>query len=479
MYLRHSAIYLLAKLAPALASFIVLAAYTRWMSTEDYGIFTTILVVASSISLVSFGWLYVGIMRFWEQKTLTSKTIETLMTISIVTIALALGVGCLLFAFITGKFGIAISLFLVFLSSACYESFQRVNSITQQVNHYLYAEVGRTIITMLIGLLLVWSGYRWQGAITGVVVGIGLVLALSGALWRYFKLNWQDIDFALLKSLLIYGLPLSLSLVLLEIIHTSDRLLLGWLRSYAEAGEYAVAYNLPFQIIMMLTSSLNLAAYPVVIKTLEQQGKIAAETRLKDYLILLMGITLPAMIGLISIAPLFIPLLVGKEFVETSLQLLPWIGIAIFANCTYLFYVSLSFQLAKQTSGSVKVVALAALLNVVLNIAFVPTYGALGSTVASIIAYGLCLIYGYYLGNKQFALHIPWQELAKIVVATTIMASILYFIPVLTMPAIYQVMLHILVGGMVYSGLVWLLNIGNIKTISIPYQTRLRHWLPA
>lgn len=40
----------------------------------------------------------------------------------------------------------------------------------------------------------------------------------------------------MLRVLLVYGLPLSLSLVLLEVIHTSDRVMLGWLRGYAEAG---------------------------------------------------------------------------------------------------------------------------------------------------------------------------------------------------------------------------------------------------
>lgn len=475
MYIKHSLFYFLAKLAPALTSFIVLAAYTHWMTTEEYGIFNTILVIASSVSLFSFGWLYVGIMRFWEQKTLNSQTLANLITICVLAITIIVGLISALIGFFTDKYDIALGFFFIFLSSACYESWQRINSITQQVERYLLIEIGRTVVTALVGIFLVWYGYTWKGAVGGIVVGIGLALVVSGAIQQFWHSDWRKIDFSLLKSLLTYGLPLSISLVLLEIIHVSDRVLLGWLKGYASAGEYAVAYNLPYQIIMMLTSSLNLAAYPIVIKSLEKEGQVAAENKLQEYLILLLGISLPAIVGLMVISPLLIPLLVGKEFVIVSIKLLPWISIAVLANCFYLFYVSLSFQLAKQTRGSLKIVALAALLNIVLNIIFIPTYGAVGSTGASIVAYILCLVYGYYLGNKHFALLLPWQDLLKISLATVIMAGFLFLLPVLSMPVIYQLVLNIALGACIYASLIWLFDVGNIRVLLKPYYARLGH----
>lgn len=463
MYVKHSLIYLLAKLTPALASFVVLAAYTRWMSAEEYGIFTTILVVASSVSLFAFGWLYVGIMRFWDKQELSAGAVERLISVSVLAIALVVGVLAGLFAWLTGQVWVATGFFLVFLSSAFYEAYQRINAITLQVNHYLLAEVGRTLLTMGSGLLLVWWGYAWLGAIGGVVLGVLLVLVVSGAWWRYFRPAWQASDRSVLKALLVYGLPLSVSFVLLEIIHTSDRVMLGWLLGYARAGEYAVAYNLPFQILMMLTSSLNLAAYPLVIRTLEQAGREQAEAQLQQYFVWLMGVSIPAVLGLLGIAELFIPLLVGEAFVPASLHLLPWIGLAILANCTYLFYVSLAFQLAEYTAGSVKVVGVAAVVNVLLNLILIPTYGLLGAVLASLAAYLICVVYGYYLGKQYFALNIPLLETAKILLAAVAMYALMQQTPALAVHDAYTVVLKILLGMTSYAVLVWLLDIGQVR----------------
>lgn len=465
MYLKHGLIYLLAKLAPALASFVVLAAYTRWMSTEEYGIFNTILVVASSTSLFAFGWLYVGIMRFWEKESMNAAVAGQLITVSVLAIALLVGVGALLFGWLGGQMAVAGGFFAVFVSSAFYEAYQRINTITLQVKQYLWAEVGRTLVTMAAGLLLVWAGYAWVGAIAGVVLGVLLVLVMSGALWRHFRFVWQGLDTATLTALLAYGLPLSLSLVLLEFIHTADRVMIGWLRGYAEAGEYAVAYNLPFQILMMLTSSLNLAAYPVVIRTLEQQGKVQAEARLEQYFILLLGISIPALLGLVGIADVFIPLLVGGEFVSATLDLLPWIGAAIFANCLYLFYISLAFQLAQHTAGSVKVVGVAAILNLLLNLVLIPPYGLWGATLASLLAYLLCVVYGYYLGRQYFALTIPLAEVGKILLAAAGMYLLMGLMPVLPIHPVYVLALKIAVGAVSYGVLVWLLDIGEVRKL--------------
>ena len=245
MYLKHGLIYLLAKIAPALASFVSVAAYTRWLSTEEYGVYTTLLVLVSSMNGFLFGWLYVGIMRFWNAQDVSAEAVQRLISFAVVVISGCVGLLAAGYALLAGNTLIAASFFLLFTSSALYESYQRVNSITQQVRRYLLAEVARTLLTLVIGLLLVWVGYSWTGAMGGVALGIFLTLLFSGGIWRYLRVNWREIDYAILRKVLLYGLPLSLSFVLLDVIFTSDRLLLSFLAGYSEAGQYAVAYNLP------------------------------------------------------------------------------------------------------------------------------------------------------------------------------------------------------------------------------------------
>ena len=461
MYLKHGLIYLLAKIAPALASFVSVAAYTRWLSTEEYGVYTTLLVLVSSMNGFLFGWLYVGIMRFWNAQDVSAEAVQRLISFAVVVISGCVGLLAAGYALLAGNTLIAASFFLLFTSSALYESYQRVKSITQQVRRYLLAEVVRTLLTLVIGLLLVWVGYSWAGAMGGVALGIFLTLLFSGGIWRYLRVNWREIDYAILRKVLLYGLPLSLSFVLLDVIFTSDRLLLSFLAGYSEAGQYAVAYNLPHQIIMMLTSSLNLAAYPVVIRALEHEGQQQAEEKLQQYFLLLMGVAVPAIFGLIGISKAFIPLLIGPEFVSSSLRMLPWIGLAVLEHCVYMFYVSLSFQLGKRTGDAVKVVAVAASINLILNMILIPQFGMMGAISGSILSYLICLIYGYVLGRSGFNLMIPWLELSKVLLASVVMLVMMEQIP--DRGGVLSVVIRMLVGIMVYTLMVLTLNIGDMR----------------
>ncbi len=471
MYLKHGLIYLLAKIVPALASFISVAAYTRWLTAEEYGVYTTIVVLVSSLNGFLFGWLYVGIMRFWNAQEVSAEAVQQLISFAVVVISAIVGGGASIYALLQGQTTIALSFFILFSSTALYESYQRVNSITLQVNQYLLAEIARTLLTLVIGVVLVWAGYSWLGAMGGVTLGIFLTLFMFGGIWRYIQVNWKTVDFVVLTKILRYGIPLSLSFVLLDVIFTSDRLLLGWLAGYDIAGQYAVAYNIPHQIIMMLTSSLNLAAYPIVIRTLEQEGQSFAEEKLKQYFLIVMAVTIPSILGLVGISRDFFPLLLGKAFVDTAIQLLPWIGLAVLEHCLYLFYVSLTFQLAKCTKQAVYVVAAGAIINLLLNFSLIPRFGMVGALTGSIIAYAVCLGYGYYLGSRNFKLLMPWLDLSKVFIAALIMLGVMSFTPVL--PPILSILLKILTGVLVYAAIAWLLNIGDAQQYLKIITTRL------
>jgi O-antigen/teichoic acid export membrane protein len=462
MYVKHGLIYLLSNIAPALASFLTIAAYTRWLSPVDYGVYTTILVFASSLNGFLFGWLNIGIMRFWNARDISAETMQHLLSFSVVGISSIVGLLAVAYSLLFGHTAIALSFFVLFASTVLYESYQRVNTITQQASQYLWVELSRTLLTLVIGLLLVWLGYSWFGAMGGITLGIFLTLLFAGGMKRYLHVSWREVDITLLKKILLYGLPLSLSTVLLDVIYTSDRLLLGLLASYSAAGQYAVAYNVPHQIILMLFSSLNLAAYPIIVYTLEHEGKAQAEEKFKQYFLVLMAGALPAAIGLVGISHSFFPLLLGGKFVDSSIRLLPWICVAVLGHCLYSFYIFMSFQLANRTYDAVKVGILGAIVNLPLNMILIPKFGVIGAASASASAYILCVLYGYYLNRTNFNLIIPWRELFKVVVASFTMLLLMKYIP--DSPNMLTIIHKIITGITIYASIVLFLNIGDIHT---------------
>lgn len=473
---RHGLIYLLAKLAPVLASFVLLAAYTRWLSQADYGLFSMLQVLASSASLVLLGWLYVGIMRFWEQQAVSTAVVRQLVTAVVAGVSLLGALVAVLLGVLGGEWQAALAAWVLFVGAAWYEAYQRINAITLQVRHYLWVEVGRTAVVLGSGLLLVGLGYGWAGAALAVALGFGMVLLASGALWRQFAWNWQGLDTGLLRQLWHYGVPLSLSFVLLELIHAADRVMLGWLHSYAAAGDYAVAYNLPYQALMLFGSALNLAAYPLVIRAWGQEGAARAVRLLQEYGVGLLGVGIPAAVGLYAVADALVPLLVGQPFVPAVLALLPWLIVAMLLNCFYLFYVSLSFQLARQTGTAAKVVAGAAALNVALNLLLIPAYGALGAAMAAVLAYAWCVGYGFWLGNRLVPLVLPYRDLGKIALAALVMYAAVRWLPLPAVPAALALALQVLVGVAVYAAMAWALDVAGMRHRLVSYWGKGKGW---
>ena len=469
MYIKHGLIYLLAKVAPVLASFISIAAYTRWLSTEEYGIYTTLVIFASSLNGFLFGWLNISVMRFWDTEAFSAMAMQRLVSFTVMSIVIVIGFFAAAYALFVGHTLLALAFFILFSSSALYESYQRVNIVSQQVNLYFQVEVIRTLLTLLAGLALVWLGYSWFGIVIGVILGSLCALFFSRGISRYVRFYWDELDLTLLKKTLQYGLPLSFSAILLDVIYTSDRFLLSLLQGTADAGKYTAAYNIPHQIILMLTSSLNLAAYPVIVRVLENDGQTQAEKKFKQYLLVLLGVTIPAVFGLVGISRCFVPLLMGSEFVESTIMLWPWIGVAVLSHCLYSFYIFLSFQLAKRTTDAIKVVAVGALASLPLNVILISTFGLKGAVISSAIAYLLCVIYGYLLGRNSFKMNVPWVDLFKVLIASCIMLFAMNHL--VDMANVTTIILKILLGVLVYAGMVLLLNIGDVRVYFTDFKT--------
>ncbi len=461
MQLKHSLLYVLANAVPAAAAFITLAAYTRWIDAEAYGVYTTLLVIATSINIILFNWLYVGIMRYWNDQSLSVHSLQGAVIASLWVITALILVLTAVYALFSGEYARSLALATLLITGAFYTAYQRVNAITQQVTRYLLTEVARAVLTTGLGLLLVGYGYSWYGIILATSLGFVLVPLFSGHFWRHF---WQyplQLERGVLRELLRYGLPLSITFALLEIIHATDRVLLSFMAGFEAAGQYAVAFSLPTQLLIMLGSAVNMAAYPLIIQTLEQHGEQAARVRLADYLLVLLGISVPAWLGLVAIGGDFIPFLIGEAFAAQALTLLPWAGLTVLVNSLYLFHTSLAFQLAKQTGMTIRVVGIAAVLNLGLNLLLIPAYGLEGALLASLLAYTLCVVYGHRLGARYFLLPLPGWDIGKILLAAVGMFALLGSLPL--GHGLWPGLGRIIVGIGSYAALVILLDIGGIK----------------
>lgn len=461
MQLRHSALYLLAHGIPALAAFLTLALYTRWISPEDYGVYSTLIVVASSTNSVLFNWLYVAIIRYWHDSEIPELELNHLVfAVLLIGSLLILGLA-LIYFLLSHDAKVAITLAALMISNAIYTAYQRVNAISLKAERYLWVELVRVLMTTTLALALVWNGYSWLGILLATAFGFLVIPLLSPHFWQRFRHCSSQINYSHALTLLKYGLPLSLTFMLLELIHASDRVLLSYLVGFEAAGQYSVAFSLPYQLLILVASAINMAVYPLILKALEQEDLASVQSKLADYLLVLLGLLLPCYFGLLAISEDLLPLLIGAQYLAESLRLLPWIGLLLVINAVYLFHTSLAFQLAKQTQKTVWVVGVAAVLNILLNLLLIPLYAIDGAIAASFLAYVLCVVYGHYLGAKYFVLPVPWLEIIKLLSAAILMLAILKSLPLEA--GLVAGLIRIVLGILIYAAAVWLLDVGKIR----------------
>ena len=88
-------------------------------------------------------------------------------------------------------------------------------------------------------------------------------------------------------------------------------------------------------------------------------------------------------------------------------------------------YVDFSFQLGRKTRLAVQVTAMSAALNVGLNVALIPRWGAVGSAAALTIACAASLVHALWLARRSYPLPMPGRETAKLVASAAFMAGIM------------------------------------------------------
>ncbi|MEB8431769.1 oligosaccharide flippase family protein [Cocleimonas sp. KMM 6892] len=430
MLFRHSGIYILAKLIPGLMAFAALSLYTHLLTPSEYGVYTLIFTGTVFIHNVVFNWLSSGTLRYWSnQEYSDSQFINTLSTSLLRISSVVLVFALIAAAFFWDKTESlwVIASFSLLIALALFTITQNLFSAKIEPASYAFLTIVYSICSLTLGGLFSYMGYGATGVIFGIALGTSIpALFVFKRLWLPYKK--ADFNKGLFKRLLTYGIPLAAAALVEEITKVSDRFMLAGIQGKDQAGLYAVGYDLSGNSILMIMSAINIAAYPVIIKLLDNEGVKAATDYFRHYVILLLGVSIPAVIGLNLVGPNLVHLLIDLDYQESVIFLLPWITSAIFLLGLQVFYFDLAFQLGHKTIASVKIAVAIAIINIGLNFWLIPIMGIHGAAIATISSFAVGSLLSAYFGRKYFSLPFPAIETFKIVIATLVMCLCLYWL---------------------------------------------------
>lgn len=229
---------------------------------------------------------------------------------------------------------------------------------------------------------------------------IGTVLA---DVWNYLKMRSKGVNPKLtFEGLKPHVRPLFLlfaSSVAISIYTVLDTLMLGFIKEYTEVGYYSNAMNLSKMLLIVVTS-LSVVSVPRFSSYISKNMYSEANQLANRSFSFVGLLAFPLSFGLICIAPVFVPWFFGSQFMGAivPLEILSVLNIAIgFSN---ILGVQILVGMGKDKQF-LRCILFGTISNFLLNCVLIPLFGAIGASVASVVAEFLVTITMFYYIYKE------------------------------------------------------------------------------
>lgn len=463
--------YIPSNVIPALASVVMVYAYTRLLSPEAFGsysyVFSAVLILQTSL----FYALPIAVMRFFpaaalggRQDGLLKEAYSVFYLMGIATAAVCVAVGLLIN--LPDEYRVAAWLALpLLLFRSLVQLNQSVNRSVNQMRRFNTIECLHALLGLGLGLGAMFIlGRGAEAIIVGLLIAAIICSSIDARLLASpIRRTAGALDKTELVRLIGYAWPLVAVAATAVILQSSDRLLLGSLAGSGALGIYAVAYNLVERPTTLICSSISTATFPLVVQVLENQGREAARLQSGRNGIALLVVALPACTGLALTANYVAASLVGHNFRAGVAALLPIMSLTALARGLRSHFIDHAFHLSGRPLLMLWTYLPATLVNIALNLYIVPRYGMLGAAWTALLCQGATVVGGWFLGTSLFPVWLPLGQVARCVLAVVPMAAALTWIRFpLNWFGLFD---SILLGGAVYLVSAIALDVGDIRSI--------------
>ena len=221
------------------------------------------------------------------------------------------------------------------------------------------------------------KGYLLSNIIASAV-SVTLAALLGNALRDISKVHLNHV---LMKEMLRYSAPLILNDISWWVIHSSDKYMIEALVSASALGIYTAATKIP-SLINVLISIFGQAWNISSIKEVESTKDLSFCSKVfKCYTLL----TFSACVVLVSIIRPFMTVYVGHKFEDAWKFVSLLLVSAVFASIAS--YYGQLYAALKKSMNNMLTTLTGAIVNILVNLAFIPMVGIWGAVIGTVVAY--------------------------------------------------------------------------------------------
>lgn len=402
---KSSLYYILGTAFPIIISFIKTPIFTRYFTPEEYGVLGLITITFSYISIIVFSYLSNCIWRFYNRYKNENKlevfysNIFILYIVSSVLTLLACFMWISLISSSNEKI-IILSLFQMLISVLA-SMFMVIVRLEDRAFLYNSLNVLLQAMSFIILFLLTFKfNYRIEAVLeSNIIVSLFLLIALVIIFWRKIKPSIKYFDLEVINKFLSYGLVVALGDLSLVLLTSSDRYIIDFLASVKEVGIYNQVYNIAqISIAALVTIFFNIFN-PYLFKDLEENIEVY-DRNINKYLNMYLLILTPVTVYFSIFKKELAFILLGESFRE-GYSMMPYIMIT-----SYIYGMLLFIKNRLNFTGKAKIsvfgLLLALLINIVLNLLFIPIFDYKIAAVTTLIAYVFLYAYYYLKDDSSF-----------------------------------------------------------------------------
>ena len=242
-----------------------------------------------------------------------------------------------------------------------------------------------------------------------------------------------------------------------------DRTLLGLLGSYSDVGIYEQGQKLT-SILLTVVSSLGAVMLPRVANLLSERKEKEAQNMVKFSFILYNLIIFPMIFGLIAINEVFVKLFLGQNFQDVKYVLYIIVFNIMFIGWTNILGYQVLVVRNKNKEFMLST-TIPAIVSVAVNVTVIPFFGYIGASITSVVVEFLVFAIQWYYSrniiNKNLLFN---KDLTKIICSSLVMFGVVMLCKImLGFDGIVGLVIYLVVGGISYLGMLFLLRTVNIK----------------
>lgn len=263
-----------------------------------------------------------------------------------------------------------------------------------------YFEYKKTVLTSIVlsvgtAVLSVILVFFFSNKLNGRVLGAVLPTVFLGAIaYSYFIKKSRKINIKYWKYAIPICLPYIPHLLSMTLLNSTDRVMITKMCGSEQTALYSLAYTCG-TMVNLLQTSLNGAFAPWLGECMNNRDYTAVRKFSYIYVIAFSYMA----IGIMLFSPEALYILGGRSYMEAIYVLAP-VSMGCICQFLYTMFVNVE-QFSKKTGGMAIGSAIAAMVNFVLNLIFIPKVGYLAAAYTTLVGYVVLLLIHMYLVKKM------------------------------------------------------------------------------